>query len=174
MTEIEAKVIDIDRCAVEARLGALGAERQFDGEMLALLFDYPDRRLGRDGHLLRLRREGDRCRLTFKRRLTEQGAKVRDESEVTIGDFEIGRRILAAIGLVESARVEKHRTAFRLGAATIAFDRHSGEHSFIPEFMEIEAPSVEAVRSAAAQLGFGVEALLPWGLPQLIEHYQRG
>jgi predicted adenylyl cyclase CyaB len=110
--------------------------------------------------------------LTFKRRIGEEGAKVREENEVMVSDFEVCRRVLVGLGLEETARVEKQRTSYSLGGATIAIDRHAGELSFIPEFLEIEAGSVEEVRAVAARLGFAPEALRPWGLAQVIEYYR--
>jgi adenylate cyclase class 2 len=171
MNEIEVKVLDINRAAVEARLGELGAELHSDELLSAVFFDFPDYRLGATGRLLRLRREGDRTFLTFKRRIGEEGAKVREENEEIVSDFEVCRRVLIGLGLGETARVEKRRTTYRLDGANIAIDHHLGEHSFIPEFLEIEAGSVEEVRAVAARLSFAPEALRPWGLPQVIEYY---
>ena len=173
MNEIEVKILDIDRAAVEARLGEIGAELHSDELLSAFFFDFPDHRLGAAGRLLRLRREGDRTLLTFKRRIGEEGAKVREENEVMVSDFEACRLVLIWLVLGETARVEKRRTTYRLGAANIAIDHHVGEHSFIPEFLEIEAGSVEQVRAVAARLGFAPESLRPWGLPQVIDYYRR-
>ena len=172
MNEIEVKVLDINRAAVEARLGELGAELRSDELLSAVFFDFPDYRLRATGKLLRLRREGDRTFLTFKRRIGEEGAKIREENEVMVSDFEVCRQVLSGLGLGETARVEKRRTTYRLGAANIAIDHHLGEHSFIPEFLEIEAGSVEQVRAVAARLGFAPEALRPWGLAQVIDYYR--
>jgi predicted adenylyl cyclase CyaB len=172
MNEIEVKILDISRAAVESRLGELGAELRSDEFLSAIFFDFPNYRLRAVGNLLRLRREGDRNLLTFKRRIGEEGAKVREENEVMVSDFEVCRRVLVGLGLEETARVEKQRASYSLGGATIAIDRHVGELSFIPEFLEIEAGSVEEVRAVAARLGFAPEALRPWGLAQVIEYYR--
>lgn len=173
MKEIEVKILDIDRASVESRLTELGAEGRSDESLIALFFDFPDRRLAAAGSLLRLRKEGDRSILTFKGRVGEEGAKVREETEVAVGDFEACRKVLKVLGLEETMHVEKQRTTYRLGTATIAIDRHVGELSFIPEFMEVEAGSVEEVHAVAAQLGFTPDRLRPWGLPQVIEYYRR-
>jgi predicted adenylyl cyclase CyaB len=174
MNEVEVKVLEIDRAAVEAQLAGLGAELVSDELLSAVFFDFPDYRLAAAGRLLRLRREGDRSLLTSKRRIGEEGAKVREEREVAVGDFEACWLVLIGLGLKETKRVEKRRASYRLGAATIAIDHHVGEHSFIPEFLEIEAGSVEEVRAVAERLGFAPEVLRPWGLPQVIQYYTRG
>jgi predicted adenylyl cyclase CyaB len=171
MYEIEVKVLDIDRAAVESALDELGARPGSEERFSATFFDFSDYRLRAGGHLLRLRREGDRNVLTFKGRVSEEGAKVREEIEVEVSDLEICRRLLHALGLGETARVDKFRTSYRLDNATVAIDRHVGELAFIPEFLEIEAGSVEEVQAVAARLGFRPDQLRPWGLPQVIEHY---
>ncbi|HTW91660.1 MAG TPA: class IV adenylate cyclase [bacterium] len=172
MREIEVKVLDIDRPAVELTLAELSARPSPEERLTAVFFDSPDGRLRVAGNLLRLRREGDRVLLTFKRRVGEEGAKVREEIEVGVSDFEACRLLLNALGLAETAHVDKFRTSYRLDTATIAIDRHVGEHLFIPEFLEIEAGSIEEVQAVAARLGFAPETLRPWGLPQVIEHYR--
>ncbi|HTW91007.1 MAG TPA: class IV adenylate cyclase [bacterium] len=172
MHEVEVKILDIDRAAVEGRLAALGAELCFDGRLDASFFDFPTGHLGLAGSLLRLRQEGNRAVLTFKRRTEEEGAKVREENEVAVADFDACRKLLEAMGMIETSRVEKHRTSYRLGPATVVIDRYVGELSFIPEFVEVEAESVDAVRFVAAQLGFARTDLQPWGLAQLIEYYR--
>lgn len=171
MYEIEVKVLDIDRPAVESTLLELGAVPGPEQRFSAVFYDSPDGRLRAGGQLLRLRREGDRTLLTFKRRVSEAGAKVREETEVAVGDFEACRRILNSLGLAESATVDKFRTSYQLDNVSVVIDRHVGGLSFIPEFLEIEAASVEEVHSVAARLGFRPDQLRPWGLPQVIEYY---
>jgi len=173
MHEVEVKVLDIDRAAVESTLAGLGVKPAPEERFAAVFFDFPEGRLRAGGQLLRLRQEGDRAMLTHKGRVREEGAKVREETEVEVDDFEGCRRLLSALGLIETAYVEKFRTSCRLGGAAIAIDRHVGELSFIPEFLEIEAASVEEIHSVAARLGFSPDQLRPWGLAQLVDHYHR-
>ena len=184
MKEIEVKILDIDRPAVEARLVELGAELCFDGLLTALFFDFPDGRLGATGSLLRLRREGDRTVLTLKRSMSGREAKVREETEVEASCFDTCRQILLALGMRESSRILKYRTGYRLNRreglavsgrerpASIVIDRYIGSLAHIPEFLEIEAGTVAEVRSIAARLGFPADALRPWGMGQLFAHYE--
>ena len=173
MYEVEVKVLDIDRAAVESTLNQLGAQPGPEEQFTAVFFDFPEGRLRASGQLLRLRREGERTVLTLKRRVCEEGAKVREETELEVSDFEACRRVLHTLGLVETTHVDKFRTSYRLGSASVVIDRHVGELAFIPELLEIEAGSVEDVRSVAARLGFKPDQLRPWGLPQVIHHYRR-
>ncbi len=173
MHEVEVKVLDIDRAAVESTLAGLGVKPAPEERFAAVFFDFPEGRLRAGGQLLRLRQEGGRAMLTFKGRVREEGAKVREETEVEVGDFEGCRRLLSALGLVETAYVDKFRTSYRLDSASVVIDRHVGRLSFIPELLEIEAGSVEEVRSVAARLGFSPDQLRPWGLPQVVDYYRR-
>jgi len=173
LREVEAKVLDIDRTAVELKLAELGVIVGPEQSFSAVFFDFPDGRLGTAGLLLRLRREGDRSFVTSKRRVPEEEMKVREETEVEVAGFEECRSLLTSLGFVETTRVDKFRASCRLGNASVVIDRHAGELSFIPELLEIEAGSAEEVRSVAARLGFSPNQLRPWGLAQLVDHYRR-
>ena len=84
MTEIEVKILEIDRPAVEKRLAALGAKKTFSGEYSARFFDYADMQLQQEKALLRLRREGEKLRLTYKRQLARSRSKIMDEQELDL------------------------------------------------------------------------------------------
>jgi len=74
-TEIEVKVLEINRLEVEKRLSVLGANKVFDGKIHALYYDLPDRRLRTDGLTLRLRMEGAKAVLTLKTDIANAAAK---------------------------------------------------------------------------------------------------
>lgn len=171
MEELEVKILDVSREAVEARLGAAGAKLVFDGEMSAVFFDYPDGSIQAARNLLRLRREGDRVILTFKGYVPGAIVKARLESEVEVSDFETTRAILQGLGLRPVRTVTKHRTAYELPGVRFAIDRHMGDLAYIPEFMEIEVDDRATLEGHTRLLGFSPADWRPWGLPELIEHY---
>ncbi len=171
MRETEVKILDINRADVEARLAALGAERVFDGTLRAQLFDFEDRHLSKSGNVLRLRSEGDRIVLTFKGPVGDSQAKVRQEIEMTVGDFDNCREILAKLGLAPVLETRKRRTTYRLQGAQIMIDKYSGAHAHIPEFLEIEAPDLESIYEVARKLGFSPDDCRPWGFRRLVQHY---
>jgi predicted adenylyl cyclase CyaB len=171
MRETEVKILDINRAHVEARLAALGAVRVFDGMLRAELFDSEDRHLGRSGSLLRLRSEGDRIVLTHKGPVADSQAKVRDETEVTVSDFDNCRDILAKLGLAPLLETRKHRTTYNLQGAQVVIDKYEGVHGYIPEFLEIEAPDLETIYDLARKLGFGPDDCKPWNFRTLARHY---
>jgi predicted adenylyl cyclase CyaB len=91
-TEIEMKVHVKNLTRLEQRLVALGANllhpRQHE---VNLRFDRMDHSLARQAQVLRLRQD-DRARLTFKGPGTVQdGVRIRQEIEFTVGDFDSAR-----------------------------------------------------------------------------------
>jgi predicted adenylyl cyclase CyaB len=181
--EIEVKVLDIPRKVVEARLKDVGARLVFDGDMDALFFDFPGGSIAAARDLLRLRREGNRAMLTFKGYVwghdpelkqfgsCPQTAKVRRETETEVSDFEAMRTILECLGLHPVRTVTKHRTTYELPGVRFAFDRHTGELAYIPEFLEIEGDDRETLERSVRLLGFAPADCRPWGLSELIAHY---
>jgi adenylate cyclase class 2 len=172
MKELEAKILDIRRESVEAILEDAGARLVFDGDMDAVMFDFPDGSIAAARNLLRLRREGSDVKLTFKCYLPATAVKARQEFETEVGDFETTRKILECLGLVPVRTVTKHRTTYELPGVRFALDRHTGELAYIPELLEIEVDDRETLESHARLLGFTPADLRPWGLPQVIEYYE--
>lgn len=171
MKEIEVKILEVDPQALIRRLEELGAEKASESDLEALFFDFPDGSLELARNLLRLRRSGDLCWLTFKGYVPDSSAKVREEWEVSVSDFSLARRILEALGLRARLRILKHRISYRLDRASLAIDQHKEEFTRIPPLLEIEAPSVEDVHAVARLLGFTPEQFRPWGVSELIAHY---
>lgn len=173
MEEVEVKIINIDRAAVERKLLDLGAKKIFDGEMHAVYYDFPDRSLTRDHDLIRLRKEGDRTALVFKKFIGNEAAKVRDEHEVTVSDFDTARKILECLGLVTWLSMRKHRITYELGSEHIEIDKYHDEYEFIPVFIEIEGKDIDSVHRCADRLGFTKEECLPWTAVDLAKYYSK-
>ncbi|MDA8079135.1 MAG: class IV adenylate cyclase [Nitrospiraceae bacterium] len=172
MLEAEVKILGINRKAVEQRLISLGASLVFDGPIHAVYYDSPDRSVRKQKGTLRLRKEGLRAVLTYKGHVEDRDAKVRQETEVTVSDFEGMRSILESLGFTPWLEMEKHRTSYDLSGVRFELDKYHGEHEYIPEFLEIEGPDVPSVRDCASLLGFRKEDCLPWDAVQLARHYK--
>jgi adenylate cyclase, class 2 len=99
------------------------------------------------GHILRLRTDGGRARLTFKGPMRLEGnLKVREEREVGIEDAEEARALLENLGFQMVRRYQKVREEWHLGGVTIALD-----HTPIGDFAEFEGDGAETV---AKRCGF--------------------
>ena len=174
MKEVEVKVVDIDRAMVEAKLNTLGASKIFDGIEESVFFDFPGNPLGNAQNLLRLRKEGERTVLTFKKYVESGAAKVRDEYEVSVSEFESMQSILELLGLIPYQQMVKHRTSYLLkSGARVDLDKYAGKLSYIPDLMEIEAKDAETVQSHLKLFGFQPEDAKPWTTFELIDHYSR-
>jgi adenylate cyclase class 2 len=133
-TEIKFRVTG--RAALARRLRACGFRlveprvRECDS-----LWDTPSGALRRRGHLLRLRRSGRSWLLTFKGKALPGRHKVREELETALADGAAARRILQALGLVESFCYEKFRATWSDGRGLVVVDQTP-----IGDFAEIEGP----------------------------------
>lgn len=152
--EVEVKFYLPQLQVFRDRLLAAGAEkvkpRLFERNVR---FDSPGERLRFQFQLLRLRQD-DRARLTFKGPPNDAGqteAKVREELEVEVSDFETTAAILERLGFKALQIYEKYRETFHLGTVEIVLD----EMPF-GDFVEIEGEE-DAIRSAAGRLGLDWE-----------------
>lgn len=156
--ETEIKLAVSDPRAFKRGLKRLGFRRiearRFENNRL---FDFSDLRLRRAHCLLRLRSEGEKCRVTFKGApIRARGYKVRGEIETRVEDGECLRRIFENLGLREVFRYEKYRTTF--GRRRDAVRAHPPLLEFdetpIGTYVELEGPRgwIDAV---ASKLGFG-------------------
>lgn len=148
--ELEAKFLCVDVPQLRARLAAAGYV------LLRPLFtmhrsvfrpadtDAAGRTWGR------VRDEGDKITMAIK---TVRDADTIDgvlEAEVTIDSFEQAELLLQAAGFQRTAFQETTREAWAQGDVAITIDTWPG----LQPFMEIEAPTAEAVLGAAERLGY--------------------
>jgi len=167
--EIEVKFYVSDLPAIEARLLKMGARllRPRCRE-LNLRFDTPSGDLKRAHRVLRLRRS-DAVRLTYKGPTdTSQGVAARQEIELAVDDFEAAQKFLEALGYQVAVTYEKYRAAYELADAEILLDE-------LPfgNFIEIEAPTPQAIRAAAQKLGLKWEARLTKSYLVLFERLRK-
>ncbi len=173
MKEIEAKLLEIDRKAIEAKLTELGAEKTFDGQVDTIFYDAPDGSIRDNDKTFRLRKIGDdKIVITFKSPVDEpSGVKIKQEDEVEVSDFGVTEKIIHSLGFEPWIKMGKHRTSYQLDNVHIEIDKHNDQFSSIPEFMEIEAPDEETVYKYAELLGFSKKDCKAWTILDLAEHY---
>lgn len=147
--EVEVKFLVSDLTAFRSRLLRAGGRpvkpRQYERNVR---FDTPDGALLQQQQLLRLRQDAA-VRLTFKGPHAADAAseaKVREEIEVTVDDFERMAAIFQRLGLLPVQVYEKYRETFRLGDVEVVLD----ETPF-GDFVELEAPEA-AIRAAVGAL----------------------
>jgi adenylate cyclase, class 2 len=181
--EIEIKLRVADIAAMRRKLAHLGAHvlrrdvAGKDGRVheMNTLYDTPDRGLGRNQELLRIRVETpakppatakSRAVMTFKRPpeesrpVSEAGDdhglhRILDEAETVIDDHEAIARVFHAMGLHPWFRYEKFRTTYELGpkarwARDLLIEL---DETPIGVFIELEGP-IKAIDRAAQTLGY--------------------
>ena len=171
MTEIEVKILEISPLDIQAKLKEIGAIKHFDGEMHAAFFDFEDGRIRAKGDVLRLRKEGEKIVLAYKKRISKDGAKIMEEHETTISDFEVLREILSHLGIHSLTETRKFRTEYVLGDTHIVIDDYQDALGYIPSFIEVEAPSLARLYEVVQLLGFQESDCKSWDTRDLVRYY---
>jgi adenylate cyclase, class 2 len=145
--EYEAKFLSVDSTALQAKLAALGAVREFGRTLLTRKIFEHDALEG--GAWVRLRDEGTRATLTLKQVSDSTSIDGTTEVETEVSDLRAMSEILSRLGLREVRYQENYREEWRLGEVVFDFDTWPG----LAAFVEIEGPDEASVRQAAATLG---------------------
>lgn len=152
--EVEVKFFVPDLAAVRERLLELGAKmvrpRVFERNVR---FDTEDEALLAEWKLLRLRQD-TAVTLTFKgdpQEAVASEARVREELEVVVSDFDTMALILTRLGFAPVQSYEKYREAFAWEEVEVVLDE-------LPygNFVELEGED-EALKTAVSQLGLNWE-----------------
>ncbi len=170
MNEIEGKILEINVPKVEKKLLAMGARKIFDGDLVATVFDFPDKRFSQQEILIRLRKENGETKLAYKKLLSTHQAKVSEETKVSVDDYDSMEKILLAIGL-EPKRgypFTKRRISYLVN--NVRFDIDTLPQ--FPTYLEIEAPSSEVIKEYAIKLGFEASDVKPWGTREVFAYYR--
>src|ERR1039458_9014580 len=170
MKEIEAKILEVNSSDIQKRLKELGAEKVFEGELMWVVFDFPDGRLSKQEILLRLRKRGENVELTLKKLINTEKAKVSEETEIAVSDFETAKNFLGAIGLEQKRGypLKKYRISYLLNDVHFELDTLPQ----FPTYLEIEAPSNKHITEYAQKLGFAASDVKPWGTREVFAYYR--
>jgi len=156
--EYEVKFINVDPKTIQTKLKKLGAKKIFDRIYKIYVFDYPDFRLDDQHSWVRLRDEGDKITLTFKRRLSTEkefsgkNDKGMEEYETVVSDFEATHKIFMNIGMIQKFYEEKRRVRYILDDMEFDLDFCPG----LDPYLEIESNSWANVDKAIELLGLDI------------------
>jgi len=168
--EQELKIPVDDLRPVREALRSRGAKQlsPFEREV-NVLFDDESGSLEQADRVLRVRRVGGVCVLTFKGPPTFVGpVKSRDELETEAAEADVVEEILMRLGLRPVLRYEKDRERWALGEVEVALDRTP-----MGEFVEIEGP-VERLEQLAGELGLQPERAVRESYVTLWRHHRMG
>ncbi len=154
--EIEVKILNIKVTELEEKLKTLGAKRLGEKLFRSISFDYPDSRLDNDSSWVRLRDDGNKATLAYKKRLgVKAGANDEgmEEVEIEVSDYETTAEFLRKIGLVDKFAQEKKRITWEKDSLTFDIDTWPR----LDPYLEIEGSSWEEIDRAILDLGFKLE-----------------
>lgn len=156
MQEIEVKFLNVDQDKLQIKLVEIEAQKAGEYFYRRRVFDYPDWRLDKAGSWLRLRDEGDRITLSFKKRIgvdTHDGTTNdtgMEEIEIRVNDFDRAAELILKLGFIEKHYAENKR--IRWVKDNIEFDIDI--YPELEPYLEIEAPTWEQINIAIKWLGF--------------------
>lgn len=172
MQEIEVKILEVNKPLLLAKLAELGAEKHFEGELYAIFWDTKDSHFREKKQALRLRKEGNEMVLTFKSPISLEAAKIMEELEVKVSDFEVMCKMLMALGYEQVKSTRKIREEYILQGTKIVFDQYLDDLNYIPLFIEIEAADLESLYKAANLLGYTTADCKNWNTYQIADYYK--
>ena len=157
-TEIEVKFVDVDIEDVRKRLKDAGAHLEHAmRDMRRALIE--EEHHAADNMFIRVRDEGDKTTLTLKKKtksLEESTIDSTYEIETTVGDFDTTVELFKVAGWHYTTYQESRRETWQFGDVEVVID----EWPWINPYIEIEGETEEAVRSAAATLGYDGETAM--------------
>ena len=172
MIEVEVKAVVDDSAARRERLLAAGARAEFTGRMRDLRYDTPDRALAAADHVLRVRvysgPAGETAHLDWKGATRiAAGLKEREEYTTGVGDLDGLTTILAALGFVATREIEREVSMYRLGDATVRFERYPR----MDDLVEVEG-TPDAIERAIEALGMERSAFTAERLPDFARRFE--
>lgn len=117
--------------------------------------------------MLRIRSEGEKTKLTFKEKISNEGVKIAEEIETSVSDLKKAESILNKLGLKEIKSTKKHRISYELNGARIELDKYDK----IPIFLEIEAKNIEKIEEIAKLLGYSKADFKTFTGKELFDYY---
>lgn len=168
-TEIEVKFCDVDVDATRELLARAGAICEQPMRLMRRVIIETEQLAARNA-FVRVRDEGDRTTLTYKQfdETSLTGAK---EIEVTVSEFDATVALLEQVDLVHKSFQESRRETWKMGDVEVVID----EWPHLDPYVEIEGGSEEAVKQAAATLGFTWDEALFGSVTEVYQHqYPKG
>ncbi|MDB5159836.1 MAG: hypothetical protein JWO99_99 [Candidatus Saccharibacteria bacterium] len=151
-SEIEVKFVDVDVEDIRSRLKTAGATLEHPMRLMKRALIEEEHHAA-ENSFIRIRDEGDKTTLTFKRRSLPDETTTIDstkEIETTVGDFDTTVEIFSEAGWKYITLQESRRETWYVDGAEVVID----EWPWIKPYIEIEAETEEIVRSATEKLGF--------------------
>ena len=165
-TEIETRFLDIDKDALVKKLLEAGATDEGEEKLDETIFHAADMSWLGKRKFVRLRKTGDKIKLTYKENVEQKVDSAR-EIEFEVSDLEKCSAFFEKIGLKAMRKVEKYRHTFKLGCVTVDIDTWPK----VPVYMEIEGPSVASLKGFCDKMGMDWEKRFDGDAREVFRHY---
>lgn len=155
MREVELKILNVNVPAMRRKLKKLGLKRVMKPTLLREIHFTSKTFNGRgsSASLFRLRKEGDESFLTVKtKRRKDRRFDVRQETEISVSDFEKTEKILKSVGFEVLREREKFREEYRAKGIKVEIDNYPK----IKPYAEIEGSDKKAVLKLLLMLGYSL------------------
>jgi len=162
-TEIEARILDINKDELIKKLENLGAQKVADFDQKRYIYDFNPI----EAHKwIRLRTNGIKTSLTIKEIQNDKidGTK---ELEIEVSDFNKTHLILNELGYTHRAYQENKRTRYMYNRIEIDID--TWPH--IPTYVELEGKDEKAIINLIEELGYKKDGFVTFGVSKIYEHY---
>ncbi len=156
--EIELKFLNINKKELIAKLAELNAKKLYSKDFYAIYFSSG---CLKNTEVLRLRKEGSKAVLCYKKKIRSRATKSCLEHEVEVSSFTKARKMLAMLGFKEILEIKKQRQSFQLGNVKVEIDKLLGKHSKVPCYLELEADNKKSLYNAIKLLGLKKEDAKP-------------
>lgn len=152
--EIEVKFLDVDIEAMRRKLHDVGAHLEQPMRLMKRV-NMEEPYHTAEHSFLRIRDEGDKTTLTFKRRTNQAGSEIDGvkEIEIEVSDFNTAVELFTEAGWPPRTFQESKRETWKLDEAEVVID----VWPWIEPHIEIEAESESVVKAVAEKLGFDWE-----------------
>ena len=152
-TEIEAKWLGIDHDEFREKLIKLGAKQICPKtDMVRTVFDLPGKDSNKDKEWARVRDEGDKVTMSYKR-TDDRNLAGTKEICLEVDSYENAVEFMSAMGCRQKSIEETRRETWELDGAEIDLD----EWPWLPPFIEIETKDEASMPVVAAKLGLDVQ-----------------
>ncbi|MEK9174583.1 MAG: CYTH domain-containing protein [Patescibacteria group bacterium] len=166
-TEIEAKFLDIDPDSLRKKLREIGARLIYPERLMTRkVFDFADHRLEKEGAWVRVRDEGDKITLSYKK-LIDRSLYGTKEITIEVNDFEQTCNFLLTLGFVQDSFQETKREKWKFEDCEITIDIWP----WIPIFVELEASTEGKIKDLTGKLGLDWEQALHGSVETAYQKY---
>ncbi|MEA2715246.1 MAG: adenylate cyclase, class 2 [Candidatus Parcubacteria bacterium] len=146
--EIEVRFLEIDKDGLIEKLVELGAKDKGEALLEEMIIYDEDFKWLEERKFIRLRKTGGQTRLAYKHH-DDLGKGEATDIEFGVDDFDKAIVFFSALGYIPYRRQEKRRHTFK--GLDVNFDIDTWPR--IPPYVEIEGPSLAAIRAAAEAVG---------------------